>query len=102
VLESERARTTVLTASFTGRSARGVPNELSRALAGEQASLPLYPVQGWLTQPIRRAAAEANDPELLALWAGQAARLARRRTAAECVRDLVEETSATLDKLVAR
>jgi nitronate monooxygenase len=102
VLESERARTTVLTTTFTGRLARGVPNDLSRALSVDEARLPPYPVQSWLTQPIRRASAEAGDPELLSLWAGQSARLAKRRTAAECMRDLVEQTSATLDRFVAR
>jgi nitronate monooxygenase len=102
VLESERARTTVLTAAFTGRYARGVPNELSRAFASDESALPRYPVQSWLTTPIRRAAAEAKDAELLSLWAGQAARLARRRTAVDCIGDLVSQTSATMEKLGGR
>jgi nitronate monooxygenase len=102
VLESDRARTTVLTAAYTGRLARGVPNELSRALAGDASALPAYPVQAWLTAPIRRASSEAGDPELASLWAGQAARLSRRRPAVECVRDLVAQTSAALDRFLPR
>jgi nitronate monooxygenase len=99
VLESDRARVTVLTRAYTGRYARGIPNALSRDLAASAEALPSYPVQSWLTMGIRRASAAADDPELLSLWAGQAARLARRRTAAECMHDLVRETSATLARL---
>ncbi len=55
-----------------------------------------YPVQNALTTPLRKAAGAAGRADLLALWAGQAAPLARRLPAAEVLRLLVEETDATL------
>jgi nitronate monooxygenase len=52
-----------------------------------------YPLQNALTRPMRTAANTAGRAELLSLWAGQAARLARRAPAAEIVRWLVSEAA---------
>jgi nitronate monooxygenase len=90
------ARTTMLTRAFSGRLGRAIPNRFLRELRPVEAELPAYPVQSHLTQPIRRAAARRGLAEYLNLWAGQAAALARPRTAAECVRDLVEGTERAL------
>jgi nitronate monooxygenase len=92
VLTSERARSTVLTRASSGRLARGVPNRLTREI---QETAP-FPVQNHLTGFVRRAAAERDDPELLALWSGQAAPLVRERDAAELVRRLVSDTTRLL------
>jgi nitronate monooxygenase len=78
----------VLTRAFSGRLGRAIANRFLRELRPHEAELPAYPVQSHLTQPIRRAAAQRGLAEYLNLWAGQAAALARPRTAAECVRDL--------------
>jgi nitronate monooxygenase len=55
-------------------------------------------VQNALTGEIRKAAAAANRPEYMSLWAGQAAGLSRARRlgigAAELVALLVQETQA--------
>jgi nitronate monooxygenase len=90
------AQTTVLTRAFSGRLGRAIPNRFQRELRPHEPELPPYPVQSHLTQPIRRAAAQRGLPEYLNLWAGQAAALARPRTAAECVRDLVTGTERAL------
>jgi nitronate monooxygenase len=90
------AQTTMLTRAYSGRLGRAIPNRFLRELRAREAELPPYPVQSHLTQPIRRAAAQRGLAEYLNLWAGQAAALARARTAAECVRDLVAETGRAL------
>jgi NAD(P)H-dependent flavin oxidoreductase YrpB (nitropropane dioxygenase family) len=56
------------TRAFTGRPARGLPNDF---MARYEARAPLgYPALHHLTRPIRRAAAALGDPEHVNLWAG--------------------------------
>lgn len=76
-LASVDAETTVLTRLFSGRHARGIVNALIRDLAAEEATVPPYPVQNALMQPLRKAAARQGDSDYLNLWAGQAAPLSR-------------------------
>jgi nitronate monooxygenase len=82
-LASAEAETTVLTRLFSGRHARGIVNALVRELASEEDAVPHYPVQNGLMQPLRQAAARLGNGDYLNLWAGQAAPLARPRSAAE-------------------
>ena len=77
------------TTEVTGRLARGVRNELMRRLRGAQ--VPPYPVMNTLTSELRRAAAAQDNAELMSLWCGQAAPLARSRPAAEIVRQIAED-----------
>lgn len=70
---------TQVTRAITGRHARGLRNTLMARLGERVADAAPYPVQNALTQPLRQAAARANDGEYLSLWAGQGAPLARRR-----------------------
>ena len=77
---------TRLTRAFTGRHARGLENRFMRLMHGVEDEVPAYPVQNRLTQPLRAAAAQADDPEMLSLWAGQAAALARPGAAGDMVR----------------
>lgn len=89
-LVSEAGRVTELTRAFSGRHARGIVNAFLRE--GRDASdIPPYPIQNWLTQPIRRAAAAAGDAESLALWAGQAAAMSTREPASVAFERLLEE-----------
>lgn len=58
----------VVTRAFTGRPARGLPNEF---IARFDSSAPFgYPAIHHLTSGLRKAAAAAGDPELVNLWAG--------------------------------
>jgi NAD(P)H-dependent flavin oxidoreductase YrpB (nitropropane dioxygenase family) len=59
---------TIMTRCFTGRPARALPNEFVSRY-GVKAPLG-YPALHHLTSPIRKAAAEAGDPEAVHLWAG--------------------------------
>jgi nitronate monooxygenase len=88
---------TTLTRAFSGRLARGLRNRFTE----EMASAPLlpFPLQNALTQDMRREAAKAGKADLLSLWAGQGAPLARARGAGDLVRDLVRETEEAVARL---
>jgi nitronate monooxygenase len=93
---------TRLTRAFTGRYARGIENRFMRLVHGVQDDVPAYPVQNRLTQPLRAAAAQADEPELLSLWAGQAVRLARRGPAGHMIRAWWAEAAEVAEALAAR
>lgn len=95
ILASSEDATTV-TRVFSGRPARALANRFTEELQSGAGDVAPYPVQNALTQDIRRAAAQQNRTEFLALWSGQAPRLARPLAAAELVRTLVEETEQVL------
>ena len=77
---------TRLTRAFTGRYARGIENRFMRLMHGVQDDVPAYPVQNRLTQALRAAATQADDPEMISLWAGHGVTLARQGRAADMVR----------------
>ncbi|MET3217429.1 UNVERIFIED_ORG: nitronate monooxygenase [Burkholderia territorii] len=85
---------TQVTRAITGRHARGLRNTLMARLGEHAADVPPYPVQNALTQPLRQAAARANDGDYLSLWAGQGAPLARRRGDALTTSQLVAALDA--------
>jgi nitronate monooxygenase len=60
---------TVLTRAFSGRYARGLANRFALEYGGMAPEA--YPEVHHLTRPIRAAAAEAGDPSVPNLWAGQ-------------------------------
>lgn len=96
LLRTASDTSTRITRTFSGRYARGIVNEYVRRMTPHEAGLPAYPVQNALTAEIRKAAAAANRPEYLSLWAGQAAGLSRARApgihAADLIAQLIEET----------
>jgi nitronate monooxygenase len=61
---------------MSGRLARGIPNRAMREIETVGRILP-FPAQNWLTGVFRAAAGIKGDGDLLSLWAGQAAGLAR-------------------------
>lgn len=91
-LLGNRARRTAVTRTISGRPARGMRNRLLDETETLQDEVAPFPMQASLTGPLRRA----NDPEFMALWAGQAAPLNRALPAAELVAVLVEETERAL------
>ncbi|MDQ1135956.1 nitronate monooxygenase [Microbacterium sp. SORGH_AS 1204] len=78
---------TVLTRAMSGRLARGIPNRAMRDLEASGMIAP-FPAQNWLTGVFRAAAGAAGDADLVSLWAGQAAGLARLDDAAEVLAEL--------------
>jgi len=91
---------TALTRAFTGRTARGIENAFLREhSAGAPAA---YPHVHHLTAPLRAAARERGDPEVLNLWAGQAHPLAADVPADELVRRLAADARTALREALDR
>lgn len=86
-LAEARDTDTVLTRAMSGRLARGIPNRAVREIEEAGAIAP-FPAQNWLTGVFRAAAAAAGEGDLLSLWAGQAAGLARWDDAADVLDEL--------------
>ncbi|MFF3248215.1 nitronate monooxygenase [Streptomyces sp. NPDC002870] len=80
---------TELTRAFSGRPARGLVNRFMRE-HGPYAPA-AYPQVHHLTSGLRKAAAKAGDPQGMALWAGQAHKMARDLPAGRLVEVLVAE-----------
>ena len=58
-----------------------------------------FPAQNAVTGKLRQASAKAGKPDFLALWAGQAAPLARALPAAELIARLEAETVDSIQQL---
>ncbi|MBT2275892.1 nitronate monooxygenase [Rhodococcus enclensis] len=86
---------TVVTRAFSGRPARSLKNQF---VANHGAAAPsAYPEVHYLTAPIRKAAATADDPQALALWAGTEHSSAENRSAADIVTKLWNARLQTCD-----
>ena len=86
---------TVVTDVVSGKPARYLRNTLIQALSAEE-PLP-FPAQLRLTAPL----AETGDPQLMALYAGQAAALTVDKPAGELVQKLAVDTEACFKKFSA-
>lgn len=93
-----KAGHTVLTRGFTGRLARGIDNELLQMLNKPGTEILPYPLQRGLMRSLALPAQEAGRADLLALWAGQSASLARCSEIPELLQSLVEGASERLDQ----
>jgi nitronate monooxygenase len=78
---------TVLTRAMSGRLARGVANRAVREIEAVGAIAP-FPVQNQLTGGFRAEAARRDQGELLSLWSGQGAALAREHDARRVFEEL--------------
>jgi len=92
---SGQARHTGLTRGFTGRLARGIKNQLLIALNEPGAAFLPYPLQRTLMRDLALAAQKADRADLLALWAGQSANLARTSDMRHMLASLVEGMFST-------
>ncbi|WP_129139396.1 NAD(P)H-dependent flavin oxidoreductase [Modicisalibacter coralii] len=91
-LKSERAETTRMTTTLSGRPARGILNRLIRhADAMPETMPPAYPVAYDAAKRLNAAAAGLGHHEFAAHWAGQSAPLAREFPAGELVSQLIQE-----------
>jgi nitronate monooxygenase len=99
-LAGARDTDTVVTRAVSGRPARGIRNRLVEELEAAGPPGLGFPAQGGASADVRAAAAAADDPELIALWAGQAAGLARTsEPAGRLVEQTVEEARSVLRAL---
>ncbi|EWT03066.1 nitroalkane oxidase [Intrasporangium oryzae NRRL B-24470] len=85
LVDPDYAGTTV-TRAFSGRWARALETEFVREHSVHAPAA--FPEVHHVTAPLRRASAAADDPGLIALWAGTAWRSARAVPAAEVVRSI--------------
>jgi nitronate monooxygenase len=88
-LEVASEENTAITKMYSGKAARGLMTTFMHRMSSYQGNVPPYPIQNALTSDIRRAAAKANNPEYMSLWAGQGLRLVKPSPAAV----VVEETA---------
>ncbi len=85
LLESQGSDT-VITTAISGRPARGIANRLIHELEPHP-RLP-YPEHYSMTRRLRSAASQAEEPEYLAMWAGQGVGRLREWSAAELMESL--------------
>jgi nitronate monooxygenase len=90
-MKSERAHHTRITASISGRGARGLPNQMYEFVAAGAPALPDYPIAYDAAKALHAAASAKGNHEFAAYWAGQAAPLARELPAAALMSQLLEE-----------
>ena len=90
---------TRMTEKFSGRAARGLTNRFLREAEAKHFPQIAFPAQNNLTVALRAASAKAGSPDFYALWAGQAAPLARALPAAELIERLEAETIAAIRRV---
>jgi nitronate monooxygenase len=88
------AARTVVTRAFSGRHARAIANRYTDAFAG--LDVPPFPGFQRDTRDVRSAAAQAGRADLMQMFAGQGAPLARDLPAGELVAALAGEMEASL------
>ena len=101
-LRKPTVRYTTLTRAFSGRYARGVKNQLVRALKPLELDALPFPAHAMLTAPLFEAAVAANDADSLSLWAGQSASLIRHARAADLFEFLLRDSQRVAEKLSPR
>ncbi len=87
---------TQVTEKFSGKPARGLSNRFMTEMAAKAAPQLAFPAQNAVTGKLRQASAKAGKGDFVALWAGQAAPLARALPAAELIRILNEEAISAI------
>jgi len=95
-LLAAREDETRITEKFSGKPARGLANRFMTEMAAKDAPQLAFPAQNSVTGKMRQAAAKAGKADFLAMWAGQAAPLARALPAAVLIRQLSDETIAAI------
>jgi nitronate monooxygenase len=96
-LARTEAHETMITRAFSGRPGRSATTAYVRAADSPEAPTAApYPVQRGLTRAMREAALKAGDAERMQLWAGQSAKLAQNRPAAELCAELWEDARRLL------
>ncbi|WP_263416321.1 NAD(P)H-dependent flavin oxidoreductase [Terriglobus albidus] len=97
-IRSGRAARTGLTRGFTGRLARGIQNDLMQQMNRPGTEILPYPLQRSLMRNLAIPAQKAGNAELLALWAGQSANLARCSDVHELLQALVDGAAVRLNR----
>lgn len=91
---------TTLTRAFSGRTARAIVNRFVREHDAEAPSA--YPDLHHVTSPLRAAGRNADDPEIVNLWAGQAYSLAQQAPTGEIIASLAADARQALEHAARR
>lgn len=86
-LHDPRFIETALTRAFSGRVARALRNDFIDAYGPD--APPEYPALNQLTGPLRKAAAQSGDAEIVALWAGTSWRTTQTASVATILDNLL-------------
>ena len=89
-----KAGHTALTRGFTGRLGRGIKNQLLDTMNAPGVEILPYPLQRFLMRNVSGPAEKSGRQELIPMWAGQSANLARHARATELLDTLVSGVSA--------
>ncbi len=90
---------TIATRAFSGRLGRSIRTAYATAAGMKDAPEPApYPIQRYLTQPMRDAATKSGNIDGIQAWAGQSAGLALAASASEVVESLWIEAQALLNQ----
>jgi nitronate monooxygenase len=90
-LFSRRSEHTVLTRSYTGRLARGMPSHVIDEFHDRAKELPPFPIHGWFVGKLKTAAMAANVEGFSSLYAGQGAPLIKHHKAADLIAAIQQE-----------
>ncbi|ASK32116.1 tungsten formylmethanofuran dehydrogenase [Chryseobacterium sp. T16E-39] len=80
----------VLTRSFSGRFARGIRNQFTKALDETDYILP-YPYQNKLTGELRKVAKAMNNADFVNIWVGQSIHTYSESSATDILKELILE-----------
>ncbi|KAJ3072462.1 hypothetical protein HDU98_003538 [Podochytrium sp. JEL0797] len=97
--EAAVKRRTVLTRAFSGRQARSIANGMAGDFYEQEAKIPGYPVQNYLTVPLRRKAGRMDERDDLVLWCGQAGTLVKGGGAGEIFDGLVKGVDEVVESI---
>ena len=89
--ESEAARHTALTNSFTGRPARGIVNRIMKELGPISTAPPAFPLATAAIAPLRAKAESRGSGDFSPLWSGQNASGCKEIPAAQLTRELATD-----------
>lgn len=99
LLFSDTARYSVLTRAFSGRLGRGLTNRIAKELQGREKDFLPFPMQSRFIGPLRQAAIDREQWELIFIWGGQIATVLTHTKAADLMKALIADTNTYLSPI---
>ncbi len=96
LLLQARGETTQVTRTISGRPARAIVNRYITEMNESGAEPLAFPLQYSLSGPLNAASRKRDSSDLMVMWAGQAAALARPLPAGELLTKLADEAQAVI------